>query len=238
MLIAASVSEKGGRTINEDFVGLITDECTGFFVLADGLGGHGRGEVASQFVVEQSMKHHSEFPGDLEGCFLESQNLLLNEQRRLNAVDEMKTTMTCLWIAGGTAKWGHVGDSRLYYFKDRKMNLRTLDHSVPQMLVSIGEIREKDIRGHEDRNRLLRVMGMEWDSPKYELSSEIFLTGHSAFLLSSDGFWELITEHEMEKALKRAKSPSDWLETMKNKVLKNGKGKNMDNLSAIAVFVE
>lgn len=67
-------------------------------------------------------------------------------------------------------QWGHVGDSRLYYFKNGKIVKRTLDHSVPQMLVARGEIDEKEIRHHPDRNRLVRVMGMEWDEPKYQVS--------------------------------------------------------------------
>ena len=240
MLVSATLSEKGSREINEDSIGLVDDGDggdAGFFVLADGLGGHGYGEVASQLAVESSIKAFSKKADDLDGCFIQSQNIIIEEQRKLNSSDVMKTTLVCLHINQGKARWGHIGDSRLYHFIAGKLSKRTLDHSVSQMLVAIGEIREKEIRGHVDRNRLVRVLGMEWDSPKYELSEEIALGGKDSFLLCSDGFWELITEQYMEKTLKKSSSPALWLENMKKIVVKNGAGKEMDNYSAIAVFV-
>jgi len=236
MLACVALTEKGNREINEDSVGFAYEDGVGFFVLADGLGGHGYGDIASRIATECAMECFAEKPGDLDECFLIGQNRLIDEQRKMNARDELKTTMVCLYICDGKAKWGHIGDSRLYYFKEGKLNKRTLDHSVTQMLVAMGEIREKDIRGHMDRNRLLRVMGADWETPKYELEEEIALCGKDAFLLCSDGFWELITESDMEKMLRRASSPDKWLESMKIIVMKNGKGRNMDNFSAIAVF--
>ena len=238
MLISAVLSEKGRREINEDSIGFMTDGDAGFFVLADGLGGHGQGEVASRLVTEQAKDHYCENPNDLDGCFIKSQNRLIDEQIRTNASEQLKTTMVCLYVDEEKARWGHIGDSRLYYFVAGKLSKRTLDHSVPQMLVTIGEIKEKEIRGHEDRNRLTRVLGMEWDVPKYELSEEIVLSGKDVFLLCSDGFWEWITERDMEKTLNKSDSPAKWISMMESKILKNGSGKNMDNYSAIAVFAE
>jgi serine/threonine protein phosphatase PrpC len=130
-----------------------------------------------------------------------------------------------------------VGDSRLYRFVNRKNVSRTLDHSVPQMLVLTGEIKEKDIRGHEDRNRLTRVMGMEWSGPKYELGGGMPLTGNETYLLCSDGFWEWITEREMERLLKESDDPETWIEKMEAEIVKNGRNAHMDNYSAIAVYV-
>jgi len=234
MIVCATLTDRGNREINEDSIRFDAD--AGFFVLADGLGGHGYGDVASRIVTEYAISYFGRKPGDLNGCFLESQNRLIDEQRKMNASDEMKTTMVCLYISDGKALWGHVGDSRLYHFKAGKLNKRTIDHSVTQMLVTMGEIREKDIRGHVDRNRLLRVMGTDWDVPKYELGQEVELGSKDAFLLCSDGFWEWINESAMEKTLKKSGSPNQWIEAMKKIVIKNGAGKNMDNFSAIAVF--
>lgn len=149
----------------------------------------------------------------------------------------MKTTVTCLVLRGETAKFAHIGDSRIYYFEKGKYVMRSQDHSVPQMLVKRGEIAEKDIRRHEDRSLLLRVMGTEWDGPKYQVVEGITLTKRSSFLLCSDGFWELIDEKMMCKTLKKAANPQEWLDSMEKNVLENGKGTNMDNYSAIAVFV-
>ena len=56
----------------------------------------------------------------------------------------------------------------MYFIRKNKLNIRSKDHSIPQYLVNMGEIREKDIRHHPDRNKLLRVMGSEWESPRHQ----------------------------------------------------------------------
>lgn len=237
------VSRRGTREINEDCAKMIETSRGFCCILADGLGGHDRGEVASRLVTENSLKiYESECSGstvDLEGvlnrCFRESQDELLSLQKK--AGSEMKTTMVALASAEGRLQWGHIGDSRLYYFNNGKLVLRTLDHSVPQMLVRTGEIKEKDIRGHEDRNQLLRVMGTRWDSPKYEIAKSVAQTGSQAFLLCSDGFWEWIEEKQMVRALNRSNSPKEWLSIMEAEILNRAQGKEMDNFSAIGVFL-
>lgn len=236
------LSEDGGRERNEDSIGMVRNEDNLCFVLADGLGGHGGGGEASSLVVqsvlrdfEQNGRVTTEY---LQECIQTSQNLLLEEQIRQDRCDEMKTTLVILLADEKQVLWGHVGDSRLYYFKNKKYMEHTLDHSVPQMLVMAGEIEEKDIRGHADRNRLLRVMGIEWDTSMYQLSQERKREKHMEFLLCSDGFWELIEEKYMMKYLKKSRTPAEWLERMKEEVLKNGEGKKMDNYSAIAVFLD
>ena len=114
-----------------------------------------------------------------------SQKRLLDEQKKSNSNGKMKTTLVILYIDGTMAKYGHIGDSRLYVVKNGKIQKRTIDHSVPQMLALAGEIREKDIRHHEDRNRLLRAMGNEWDdsSPKYEIDDTLDIEKGMSFLL-------------------------------------------------------
>ena len=240
------LTKRGERPLNEDSAGAGTEENSQCFVLCDGLGGHDKGEVASGLCVEYSLKlFHREKLALTEGtnrclerCFSESQQALLDMQKTDFKYHDMKTTMTMLVRSGNDLQWGHVGDSRLYYFKGGKLVLRTLDHSVPQMLVASGELKESDIRHHEDRNRLLKVMGMPWNRPKYELSRPITLEAGQAFLLCSDGFWEWITEDRMEALLSAASTPGEWLSMMEREILSNGTGKGMDNYTAIAVFGE
>lgn len=174
----------------------------------------------------------------LEHCFWESQDLLMQEQQNQGRMNEMKTTLVVLLVDENKVIWGHIGDSRLYYFKQKRLQERTLDHSVPQMLVASGEITEKEIRGHADRNRLLRVMGTEWESPRYQIAQPMEREGQQEFLLCTDGFWELIEERHMSHMLKKSKTPEAWLTSMEQLVLKHGKDKEMDNYSAIAVFLE
>ncbi len=240
MLSYAFLSRPGERDHNEDYIGMQHKGESYCFILADGLGGHGGGDEASRIVVEgiraDFARNGAVSPDYLKRCFMLGQWLLLESQKKQHRNMEMKTTLTVLLAGPGGALWGHIGDSRIYYFQDKKLKLRTLDHSVPQMLVAAGKLKEKQIRGHADRNRLLRVMGVEWEEPQYEIAQGIARGGGEAFLLCSDGFWEWVLEKQMQHALKKADTPKEWLEAMEQVVLKNGTGKHMDNYSAVAVF--
>ncbi|MCM1056118.1 MAG: protein phosphatase 2C domain-containing protein [Firmicutes bacterium] len=228
----------GDREQNEDFA---IAGCNGgryCFAVADGLGGHGRGEVASGLVCETALQCFQEQElCSVETMFEKAQERLLQRQREENAVDAMKTTLNMLVVDERSICGGHIGDTRTYYFRRNKLISRTKDHSVPQMMVSMGEIKDRDIRRHVDRNRLLRVMGTEWDKPQYVLSKEIRPEHKQAFLLCTDGFWEYIEDKEMEKCLKKATDVQNWLDTMNAIVCENGRSSDMDNYTALAVWI-
>jgi len=241
MLAYASLTKTGSRQINEDSVGARRTTNGMFCIVADGLGGHSAGEVASKLAVEAALrvieKGGHAFEETLAACMNEGQNSIMEEQLRQKRVSEMKTTAAMLLIEGNMARWAHIGDSRVYMFEGADMASRTIDHSVPQMLAIQGEIEEKEIRFHEDRNRLTRVMGVEWDTPRFVLSDTVKLAAPVSFLLCSDGFWEYIDEKEMSRLLKNTEQPGEWLIEMEKIVLENGKNKNMDNYSAVAAFL-
>ena len=194
----AQSSFPGNRDHNEDYMLTGSDGERYCFAVADGLGGHGKGEVASRIVCETALQC---FAGQKEMnpevMFTRAQDMLMEEQRREKAVDAMKTTLNLLIADPENVRWGHVGDTRTYYFRKKKMVSRTKDHSVPQMMVSMGEIKEKEIRHHADRNRLLRVMGIEWTKPQYVMEENVRVHGKQAFLMCTDGFWEYIEDKEM-----------------------------------------
>lgn len=235
------ITEKGNHEPNEDAVGMAEQNGRYCFLLADGLGGHGKGEVASNLAVSETaelfMQNETE-ETFIEHAFEHAQSKILEYQKQVLQQDGMKTTMTILVIDNERCKWGHIGDSRIYYFYRNKIRKRTLDHSVPQMLVKSGKIKESEIRNHPDRNRLLRVMGESGENIQYEIEKEIKRKKKQAFLLCSDGFWELITETEMEETLRKSNSVEQWMDEMQSIVCKNGENKDMDNYSAIAVWLE
>lgn len=242
MLSFKTVSNPGEREYNEDYTGVRKRGNTYCFVLADGLGGHGGGDEASRLVCESILSdfaRNGEVSGEyLSKCFEESQWMLLEQQKRQRRTREMKTTLAVLLADEYSIQWGHIGDSRIYYFQDKKFKRRTLDHSVPQMLVNAGKLKEKKIRGHADRNRLLRVMGIEWEEPMYEIAQPLRRAGGEAFLLCSDGFWEWVEEKTMQRLLKKAAHPGEWVSMMEQAALKQGTGRHMDNYSAIGIFLD
>ena len=240
MLSYAIYTDKGSRSINEDTAGAFEKNGHYCFILCDGLGGHGMGDYAAQLVVKTFGECFEDDPAPEQffpAAFEIAQGNLLGEQKRLGVSQKMKTTAVSLLIDDTKAYIGHIGDSRLYCFKRGSIRFRTLDHSVPQMLVMSREIKESEIRHHPDRSLLLRVMGVAWDEPKYELMPPVALKKCQAFLLCSDGFWELIDEKQMCACLKSSSSPNEWLLLMAEQIKKNGAGTNMDNFTAVAVWV-
>lgn len=233
-------TNEGSREVNEDSCNVVNLNDKYCFIVADGLGGHGRGEEASALVVnhmsDEFMKN-ANIDDFLESSVVNAQVALMKAQEEKHTRNEMKTTLVAAMVDGLNLKWIHVGDSRLYRFVKNKVKERTIDHSVPQMLAMTGEIKEKEIRNHPDRNRLLKVMGIEWESPKYTVSPVSNVLDTQALLLCTDGFWELITEKEMCKVLKKCKSVEEWINRMAEIVAENGKDKKMDNYTAIGVWI-
>lgn len=243
MLDIATISACGDRPHNEDFLEYkSSDNNTYFFALADGLGGHGKGEVASSLCVNTCIavfENNSSIEASelFEKAFSEAQNTLIEKQKKENAQNKMKTTLVLCRIINNRVSWAHIGDSRLYVFRNHKLISQTFDHSVPQMLVASGEIKLSQIRHHEDRNKLLRALGVNSETLRYQIDECEFELQHGdALLMCSDGFWEWITEHKMEKFLKKADNAQTVLDKMVKYIVKKGHKKNMDNYSAILVL--
>ena len=244
MIEYATVTEIGEKEKNEDAVRVFINQplSTYGFVLADGLGGYGNGDIAADFVTDcvgAAIENTDGFGGVfLDQCFDTAQEMLMKE-KEVRGLPSIKTTMVMLLITNNIAQWGHIGDSRLYHFRDGKQLSRTIDHSVPQMLAISGQIKEKEIRHHPDRSVLLRAMGAEWDAPAYEIAQRHMRTiKGDSFLICSDGFWEWIEEKTMIKILKKNSSAYDALREMTAEVKANGFGKGMDNYSAILVNIK
>ncbi len=171
MFTYAIIHEQGDRDYQEDSVAVYPGKKVSSFWVADGLGGHGGGKAASQTVVE-NCKNRSQKHFKLEECFqnafVTGNQKLVEEQDRRQNTKTMKTTLVGCILEGRELTWAHIGDSRMYLFRDERVVTRTLDHSVPQMLVLGGQIQESEIRSHPDRNRVLRVLGNREDEIKYE----------------------------------------------------------------------
>jgi PPM family protein phosphatase len=237
----AWLSSAGGREHNEDSCGFLMKEETGCWVLCDGLGGHHGGEVASRLAVDAALRSFEDDPSvsvSAIGAHIERANAaVLDRQRREPELAGMRTTVVMLLASPGAAMWAHSGDSRLYWFQGGRLREQTSDHSVPQRLADAGEIAPEQIRFHEDRNRLLRSLGARPEAgATFETMPDAPQPG-DVFLLTSDGFWELVNEDEMELDLAAASHPEDWLERMESRIRERNTGDH-DNYSAIAVACE
>lgn len=237
---SASITNRGDRDINEDSLAGIELNKYGCYIVADGLGGHEKGEVASYLACLGAKSAFENAPGisynDLYHYISESQKYVLNKQKEDNNLSSMRTTAAILATDYKKAAFAHIGDTRIYHFRNDKVIFRTKDHSVPQSLVNGGLIEENEIRFHEDRNKLLRVIGEKDDFRPVISEKEIQTVNGDRFLICSDGFWELILEDYMGKTLLDSKSPNEWLIKMEE-IIKSSNKTNKDNYSAIALFV-
>lgn len=240
MLEAYNYTSRGSRERNEDSAGFMIQKNRGVFVLGDGLGGHADGEKASQGAVRSVLDYFSHYPiadGAAEQAFMKAQKDLERIQEIENS-PHMRTTLSFLGIEKGIVYRSYVGDSRIYRFSKAGDIERTVDHSIPQMLALSGQIQETDIRKHPDRNKLLKAMGAVDFSGIPETLRTCRCKKGDAFLLCSDGFWELITEEEMVTCLKASSTPKEWVELMANIVNANGAGTDMDNNTALVVMMK
>lgn len=234
----ALLSDKGGRDINQDFAAFCECDHGGCWALADGLGGYQGGEIAAKLAVETILQEYQQYEHlhAIKNGIEKSQNLLHEQQRSSPVMRSMRTTVVALSCFNSFAYWAHVGDSRLYHFRGCQLIAQTKDHSVCQALVNAGELQQDQIRFHEDRNRLYRVLGSDGAVKATFLKGKIQILNGDAFLLCSDGFWEYVTEEEMETTRMRASTPLQWLQLMEE-ILKIRISENHDNYSALAVFV-
>lgn len=229
----AFYSDVGGRANNEDSY-LSKKISNGYlFIVADGLGGHDDGEMASYSAVN-SIKEYlvNNEVGNVSEAICFANDKVVEMQAKHSS--KMKTTIALVYVTESKAIIAHVGDSRVYAFKDGSIVHQTVDHSASQLAVSVGEIRPEDIRNHEDRNVLLRALGAS-DNVKVEVA-EIGINDFDALLLCSDGFWEYVLETEMESELMCSKSADKWLYKMRAIQL-NRAPERCDNNTAIAVML-
>lgn len=234
-LRAYAYTNRGGRTHNEDSLRASPEQ--GIFVLADGLGGHSRGEVASALAVDTLFTGMAQAEGldeaGLLKLFQDANDAILRQQAQPGQ-EEMRTTAAALKLTDGAAVWAHIGDSRLYRFSKGELAGVTADHSVTYRKFLGGEISYMDVYHDDDRGRLLRVLGKEPCRPEAGQGS---VSPGDAFLLCSDGFWEYVYTEEIQADLCRARTPEEWAESMLLRHIRRTPP-GSDNCSLITVFVE
>jgi serine/threonine protein phosphatase PrpC len=241
----AILSDQGGRSYNEDACGHWHSDRHLCCVLADGAGGHGGGDVASRLAVQTLLDAFADHPTSdgesLSQLVWQTNETVLGQRASDKRLRDMHTTVVCLVIdfVDRMAHWSHVGDSRLYWFRQGRLRDRTLDHSLVQSLINAGVLTPEQAREHPRRSELQSALGTRPEDLQVGASGgSVEVRAGDAFLLCSDGLWEFVSDEAMADALGQAGSASEWLEALEHQVREAARSRaSHDNFSAVAVWL-
>ena len=224
-------THQGQRVNNEDYASFKPINNSLLAVVADGLGGHKNGAEASHLAVDSLIQTLSNESYEDEKLIyaIQKANFLVHSNEQCGL-----TTIAVLWLNDCQAFTAHVGDTRIYQFRNNKIIFQSSDHSVVQLGVSAGKITYEEARTHKDRNKLLRALGNSEHST-VECHSLSVQSG-DRFLLCTDGFWEAITEEKMTSALRTSQDSKSWLSYL-YRLVDQRNYQRQDNHTAIAIFV-
>ncbi|HEX4808486.1 MAG TPA: Stp1/IreP family PP2C-type Ser/Thr phosphatase [Bryobacteraceae bacterium] len=203
------------RTANEDYYCYVEpDEEDQFLrrgrlaVVADGMGGHTGGQVASGLAVDalRDTFLDENAPVDpqavLVAGFTRAQQAIVGEAALRPQLNGMGTTCTAVIVRGGELIYGHIGDSRLYLLRDGWLTQLTEDHTLVNHLVKSGAITSEQAAVHEKRNVLTAALGMRSDQVAADFSNEpVQLREHDVIVLASDGLHGLVSSEEIRTAV-------------------------------------
>jgi protein phosphatase len=197
-------SHIGGRKVNQDRMGYSYTREALLLVLADGMGGHQRGEVAASIALQtmstlfrsQATPYVKKPERFLEEAFEQAHHEIQRYGREHKLPDNPRTTIVACLVQHNHAVWAHCGDSRLYWLRRGQILARTRDHSHIEHLIAKGLADPSERNTHPDRNKLYSCLGAS-TPPKVELSRQASLEPGDVLLLCSDGLWGILPDTEI-----------------------------------------
>ncbi|TCP52457.1 protein phosphatase [Tumebacillus sp. BK434] len=241
MLYAARTHIGLVRQLNEDCYAVAADLTPfGVAVLADGMGGHLAGEVASSLAIETLLTHIKEAPQDPESY--DASDLLIDAMQHANrAVHEhaatskdfsgMGTTLVAALVSPGEIFLGHIGDSRAYLWQAGELIQLTDDHTLVYELYKNGQITEEEANVHPQRNIVLRAVGTD-ESVQADLYHRTWAAG-DILLLCSDGLTDMVNREAMVEVMAGDSALETKVDALINGALAAG---GHDNITVVAVL--
>lgn len=229
------VSRRGGREKNEDRMGYCYTRESGLFVLADGMGGHPEGEVASQLALQivsalyqkEARPIVKDVPAFLASALMAAHHQILRYASEKGMLDTPRTTLVAAIVQGTSATWIHCGDSRLYVVRDGELLTRTRDHSyIEHKNASASKLTAMN------RNILFTCLGSP-TKPRFDVTGPITLQQGDKIMLCSDGLWGTLSDAEIVRQLSQ-QPVSEAVPELVERALRSG-GARSDNVTAIAL---
>lgn len=241
LLLCSAINEIGQRENNEDSIfpnREISSSLTSLFLVCDGVGGHAKGEIASDLVCSQLARYYEQEGIEVSSPELIDRGVQFVENQfdsyMLSNPDSvgMGTTLTLLHLHRQGASLAHIGDSRIYHLRDGEILYRTRDHSYVQALVDLGEITEEEAAQHPSRNQITNaIQGASIRRAKPSHHSITDLRIGDLFILCTDGVLESVADDDL-----RAFSREGYeVDTIALKMRRLCEGRSRDNFSAYIV---
>jgi PPM family protein phosphatase len=238
------------RGHNEDSFRIYNEE--NLFIVADGMGGYSKGEVASQLAVDTLSQFFKETSDDIESTwpFKMDKGLSYEENRVIAGVklankqiydycsnsekiQRMGTTIVVVLLAGEDAYISHVGDSRVYLWRKGKLRQFTEDHSLLNEYIKLNKLTEEQIKNFRHKNVIVRALGMS-DRVKVDLGRSSLQPG-DIFLLCSDGLSGMLEDSEIKNIVTEHEDDLERAcETLIEKANNNG---GYDNITAVLIRI-
>ncbi len=205
---SASVSAIGNRSANQDRCALIESINSMLLCLADGMGGHPKGEVAAQILVDTcaEMFTMARKPISNPAAFLTLIMRRAHEQiiaygKAQRPAIKPRTTAVVALVQENTLYWVHAGDSRLYLFRDGEILARTTDHSYVELLRKQGAITASECESHPRRNYVTRCLGGHQQAIDFPQGIPTALLPGDILLLCSDGLWGALDDDALRRGM-------------------------------------
>ena len=236
-------TEIGGRSANQDRMGYCFTSESLLMVVADGMGGHLRGEIAAQIALQSiaATFQSTAKPGladpvtFLDASLRRAHRDILRYQETHALPESPRTTIVACVVQGGVAWWAHAGDSRLYLIRRGAVAARTRDHSKVQTMVALGLLQPGEEEFHPERNKVLNCLGSPFE-PTVEINPQVSLQSGDRLMLCSDGLWSAIPDDELARVLTEQPVASGIPQLIQRALASHGR--SADNTTALAMAWE